>query len=600
MITSDSTLCLPEIPHCSAYETSSSTSKAHTCSTCADGFVYSTANNLCEAPSSDILVENCAKYQNDNGGCTSCKNHFYLDNSKCVQHRFVPDCLTYSGSQAHTCSTCHLGFVLMSSAQQCLQGTLIPNCLRNLTETTCSECSEGFYGTLCSPIPISLKCLKVNPSDNSLCLKCMPGHYLESGICRSAEDFELRYCETLGVHSCNKCKPFSVLAGLKDFAVCQPRSQNASIPSLCVRFDPNNGQCLECQSSFFLDNNKCSKFCPPARSSVVLRQYTETDNILSISAVNKCIDGASESNALCQVFVPDSRDPTKLVCAKCKRGTVPGTDPSTLSHHMFMLTESDSIDSVPVDHSLTSPGLTCLSDSNLDLIENCELWTLMSGQKYCTKCRYGYKGQIKKTSSDSHIEKCVKDFNCSRTKLPFSSGLSSHTSFQNLYPKSVPSALLSCYFCSNNSEIPFLYAANSASGLTLTNFDKTETTKLESSSATTDDFSFECHNPSTFKFYNSASSFVSGFPSFCAYGLIDPSKNISTNGASTYLQCLACENGYKPIFTGNYISSCSLISFCDQSWEFGQCSLCLGGYVWKYDDSNKFIDKTECIPFADR
>ena len=522
-----------------------------------------------------------------------------MENNKCAEHRFIPDCLTYSGTVPHTCSTCHLGFVLMGAAQQCLQGTLIANCLRNLTETSCSECSEGFYGPLCSPIPISMKCLKVDPANTSLCLKCMPGHYLETGTCRSAEDFELRYCEALGGHSCEKCKPHSVLVGLRDFAICQPRSQNASIPSLCVRFDPDSGTCLECQSSFYLDNNKCTKFCPSARSSVVLRQYSETGSILRVTAVNKCIDGSTESNALCQVFVPDSRDPTKLVCAKCKQGSVPGTTPGTLSHHMFMMTNSDSTDSIPVDFSMTSPGLTCLSDSNLDLVENCELWTLMSGKKYCTKCRYGYKGLIVKTSSDSHIEKCIRDFDCSRKKIPFSSGLNAHTAFQNLYPKSVPSALLSCYFCSTSSEIPFLYAANSGSGMTLTNYDMTETTKLESASATTDDFSYQCHNPSTFNFYNGASG-VTSFPQFCAYGLVDPSKNIATSGISTYLQCLACQYGYKATFTGNYITKCELISFCEQSWEFGQCSLCLGGYVWKYDNTSKFIDKTECIPFVDR
>ena len=542
---------------------------------------------------------NCGKYFDD-GGCESCINHFYLSNNKCEFHRFISNCKAYSGSQEHTCATCNLGYILMSSSQQCLQGDLIPNCLRNLTATTCSQCSEGFYGPLCFPIPISKKCLQLDPSDDSICLKCMPGHYLESGICRSAEDYELRYCETLGTHSCNKCKPNSVLVGLKDFFICRPRSQNGSIPSLCIRFNSSGNLCIECQSGFYLDNNKCVKYCPSARSSVILRQYTETNGILQISSVNKCYDGTTESNALCQIFVPDSRDPTNLVCGQCKKGSVPGTDPASLSHHMFMLSAADSTENISIDHSLTSPGLTCLSESQLDLIENCELWTLMSGTKRCTKCRYGFQGEIVITGSDSHIGKCVKDFNCSRTELPFSTGLNTHPFFQNLYPKSVPSALLSCYFCSNNTEIPFLYAKNSATSLTLTNYDVSGTPKLESASATSDDFNYQCHNPSSFKFYNSSSSTISGFPTNCGVGLIDPSVNTSSNGRSTYLQCLTCKKGFKATFTGNYISACSSISFCEQSWEFGQCSLCSAGYVWEYDQTEKFIKKTDCIVFKDR
>ena len=600
MITSDNSLCLPEIPNCALYATSSSSTQSHTCSECKDGFVYSTSNNLCEPPTSEVLVENCSKYSDNGAACVSCLNHFYLSNNVCKSHRFIPDCKSYSGTLPHTCTTCHLGFVLLSSSEQCHQGSLIPNCIKNLTETTCSECEEGYFGPLCAPIPLSLKCLKVNPSNDTECLKCMPGHYLNSNTCQSADDFELRYCQSLGSHSCKVCRPFSVLLGIEEFSICRPRSMNSSIPPLCVRFDSSNSQCLECQQGFFLDNNKCVKSCPSARSSLILRQYSETGGILQVSSVNKCFDGSTESNELCQVFVPDSRDPTKLVCGSCKTGAVPGIDPSTLSHHMFVLPNADSTEQVPVDHSLTSPGLKCYSDSNLDLIENCEFWTLISGQKRCTKCRYGFKGEIVYSASGSYLSKCIKDFDCSRTKVPYSEGLGMHPSFQNLYPHSVPSALLSCYFCKNSSEIPFLYAVNSASELKLTNFDLSGTPKLEATGNTSDDFSHICHNPSTFKFYNSPSSSISGFPTNCAVGLIDPSQNTSTNGRSSFLQCLACAEGYKATFSGNFISACSSISSCEKSWEFGECSLCAGGFVWKYDDSNNLIDKTECISFEDR
>lgn len=518
----------------------------------------------------------------------------------CKPHRFIPDCDQYSGTQAHSCSACHLGFVRMSLSNQCHQGTRIPNCLVNLTDSACSVCALGYYGPLCAEIPASQNCLQLDPSDDSVCLRCVDGFYLQGGSCSAARDFELRYCQELGTHSCSKCRDFSVLVGVEEFSICRPRSQDANVPPLCARFDEAQSKCTQCLPGFFLDANSCVKACPAARSSLVLRQYSESNGVLVLSAVNKCVDGSSESNALCEVFVPDSRDPTKLVCAKCKSGSVPGVNLSTASHHMFVLANSAVSEDVPVDHSLDSPGLQCLSDSNLDLVQNCDLWSDLSGQKRCVKCRYGYKGALTHNAGDSYIEKCIKDFECSRTKAHYSAGLGQHPFFQNLYPKSVPSALLSCHFCADASEIPFLYATNSAAGMGLTNYDPAGTPTLESTATTTDDFAHQCHNPFTFKFYNGPSSSISGFPSMCALGLVDPSQTISTNGRSTFLQCLACQRGYKATFTGNYISGCSLISNCEKSWEFGECSLCAPGFVWEYDTTKGQIDKTSCVSFKDR
>ena len=520
-----------------------------------------------------------------------------MDNSICKPHRFIPNCQSYSGTTEHTCSTCHLGHVLMNTVQQCLQGNIISKCLKNSGNNTCDQCEEGYFGSLCAPIPASQKCLQVNPSDDTECIKCLPGHYLNSGICSEAEDFELRYCEKLGSHSCQICRAFSVLIGVEQFSICRPRNAHTSIPDYCIRSEQSSSNCFECQSGFVLDNNKCVKSCPPARSSIILRQYDYFSGSLQIKYVNKCVDGADHSNSKCQTFVPDSRSPENLVCAQCKVGSVPGIEFSTLSHHMFMISNGEQVN---LDHAITSPGLKCLSDSALDLVDNCELWAEFSSSQKCVKCRYGYKGEITRVSSNSYITKCIKDFECSRSIIPNSVGLNMHIPFQTLYPKSVFSSLLSCHHCNNSSEIPFLYAKNQTSGITLTNFDLTDSPTLESTSATTDDFSHICHNPSTFKFYNSVSSSIIGFPTNCGLGLVDPSETISTSGRSDFLQCLACKQKYRASFTGNYISSCTFITGCEKSWDFGQCSLCSSGFVWGYDLTTSSIDKTQCITFTDR
>ena len=614
LLTDDLLKCLPVIPNCFSHGSSTKVTETLQCSKCLDTFVYSTTNNSCTVPAAESIITNCIQYQNDSTTCTSCSEGFYFDstNNKCLSHRLIPDCEQYSGSSAQTCLKCFLGFALLSNTKSCLKGDLIPNCKENLADSTCKDCEEGFYGPLCAPIPFSQKCLQVDPVDSNKCLKCKPNHYLISSLCQPALNYEISYCQSLGTHSCAKCRPNSLLTGVKNFNICQPSSltTNFSIQN-CIKFNASDSQCIQCREGYLLDNNACLKYCPASRSSVILKQYSLVNSQFYLSAVNKCVSPTTLNNLYCKIFVPDSKDPTKLICARCKTGTIPVLKFDTLSHHMYSLSNSlnftpDSYDSnnsnrtFEVNGSLSKPGLTCAEGQNLSLVSNCEYWVNINSYLKCAKCRYGFRGLVSVTSGLSYVSKCLKDFDCSQVKLPFNSGLDMHLSFQTAFPFSVPSALISCYYCKSITEIPFLYASNTAGSLTLSNYKMTNSGTLYSgsSSDTDEDYNNQCHNPGTFKFYNVGA--VSSFPTDCGIGMVDPSKNISASGVSEYLQCLTCKPGFKATFSGNYISACQTIDNCEQSWEFGQCSLCKIGYLWKFDSSANHIDKASCLAFTDR
>lgn len=609
-LSDDNKLCLPLIDNCHLYEPSSASNAQNKCLKCNDSYGYSVASNLCEIPTTGA-VENCAQYSNDTSNCISCIEGYYKDSTDniCLKHNSIWDCKEYSGDTANSCTNCIFGFLKLDIDIQCLSGIKIPNCVENKSYSLCEICEEGFFGENCDPIPYAMKCLRVDPLDSSTCVKCFPNYFLQAGNCVPVTFIESSHCQEFGVHSCKICRPFAFLYGVNNYKVCQPRNtiSNLTTPN-CLEYDVGNSKCLKCDKNYYIDNNSCQKFCPSARPSLIIHEYKLINGSLVLYSYNKCVDPSTLGNTGCLIFVPSSLNPTELICAKCKSGTISTLDFSNLSHHMYMIggsySENTSLNNggvFEINDSLTKPGLTCSSVTSIDPLNNCEYWSVINSKIRCVKCQYRFKGEIGIDSGVSYISNCVFHEKCSRNTFPSNSGLDSNYQFQNSFPKSIPEALISCYFCINSTEIPFLYAKNTASGLVLQNYSHTNTPTLESATSSEGDLDYnnECINTSTFNFYNDTGT-VTGFPSNCGYGLIDPTQTISTSGTSDYLQCLMCKPLYKASFTGNKISACDLISGCEVSWEFGRCSLCKIGYVWEYDNSDKFINKSVCLEFNDR
>lgn len=601
--TDDGLKCLVEIPKCQAYKASTQADLSHDCTECSNGYLYRADDKSCFAPGNSERVDNCMKYTHDDTTCQVCSEGYYYDsvNNLCLEHRLMPGCQETDGATAHKCKTCSIGYALFLNLNQCVAAWPIPNCVIHKNSNNCEECQEGFFGDNCGVISLGLHCLRLDTTGGN-CLKCFPGYYLVAGECQASEEHEARYCMEMGVHSCKKCKPQSLLTGVQNFSICRPRATLAgSISTNCQRYDGLLKRCVKCNEGFYLDGIVCLKYCPSQRSSVVVRRYALNDKTLYLSAENECLDGQSLLNPFCQFFVPDSLDPSKLLCAVCKGGSVPVVNFEGTGHHMFSFSD----DSGPVfvtNEGLALPGLQCLKDINFDTVVNCEYWFQVGAYLKCAKCKYGFKGLVDVFQSQPFVKKCVRDFECSRAKIPFGSGLDMNWKLQTRFPKNILSSFLSCYHCKNTNQIPLLFLKKTADKFEMSNYkldDPTSnfygTLKHEDVDA---DYVHRCINPFTYSFKNTQVD--SYFPQNCGIGAVDVAQPAVSNTNHDFVQCLICGAMYRAVFSDDLITKCETIANCETSWQFGRCSICKLGYVWSYEKDDAFVDKTTCIQFPDR
>ena len=100
-----------------------------------------------------------------------------------------------------------------------------------------------------------------------------------------------------------------------------------------------------------------------------------------------------------------------------------------------------------------------------------------------------------------------------------------------------------------------------------------------------------CRVPNANGLVMPTSNFIN-FVSNCAFGayFVNLAKLSQVNNALSSVQCLACKNGYKPVYNESrtMITSCVLISGCNttnllEGWVNG-CKNCSPGFAHKIDD----------------
>ena len=422
-LTDDKLKCLPHIPHCQSYVSSTDiTDQDYTnentislkCDSCANHFyllpnklecvpqdsvgciTFTTNTNLCTGCASGYYLTDdactlytkdfCKTYAPTADECASCFDGFFLLSGECKFYT-AKNCLTYASAEDN-CETCPVHYYLktdgVTSQKNCLAFTA-KNC-KTYTGApaspldTCSECFQGYVLTSGNCIPISLlNCAIQTPGANS-CATCKQGYFLSGTTCMA---YTARNCATFNpsANECatclgvvtpalktrtfyktadNKCLPYTVMN-------CQTKVDDEDKCATCVNatdwFVNAQGECIPSHL------NHCQ----------ALASNTTTDECAT------CLNGFKLVNGKCfKVNLPGCITYSAENCASC----APGFYLSSSKCHPY------SVSNCATYETTMDKCLTCIT--GFELISNfCELKQVTNCAVYdssraCTKCQIGY------------------------------------------------------------------------------------------------------------------------------------------------------------------------------------------------------------------
>jgi proprotein convertase subtilisin/kexin type 5 len=300
-----------------------------------------------------------------NGSC-GCDdtNGSYLDTvtNTCIScSQKLPLCANCdynSTNNTLSCIACSAGsFLINGSCSPCLV-----TCLNCTDLLTCGACAPGYdlnITNLCDCINCTtcnasgiVNCVTCDLTDptNMTCTLCMPGTYLNAGVC------------TLCPVGCATCdSPTNCQSCSLPFISSSPAGQCVCNSISLVYYDPNNQTCSSC-ASILLNCTSCSS-----------ANYT--------TVCLNCITGSFVSNGSCTTCIyPCSACSTATLCSACDTSftLINGSCTCDTDSQLFL----DSFSNLCVScTAITSPlCLSCAANSNA---------TNTSGVA-CTSCPVGY------------------------------------------------------------------------------------------------------------------------------------------------------------------------------------------------------------------
>ena len=353
--------CYCEINNCEKCDESS-------CLKCNSGYYYNNISNTCEQQKDEDKTicydSNCEKcFSGEQGACEYCKNGFVEKKGECIElpkpdqnTSLCPDkYYNYNNICLEICSLIECNelrfnfytfqFFLTCSSNKCLvciddeiklfnecdnsdECSKIEGCLNCLTSEECVICVQGYFllGGIC------IKCLEGCSicSNNKTCDYCMSGYELNSQkLCdlNYKFDYNTTSYSILKEELIEKNYPEEVPKPPKSsilttfltptqtldiILTTTPKVQSETIIAIpaIITCDINclkcmrNGECLECEKLFILENNKCIKHC-------------SDENCLNCSLINEneicdqCISGYTPNEEKCTLICSDEN------CIKC-------------------------------------------------------------------------------------------------------------------------------------------------------------------------------------------------------------------------------------------------------------------------------------------
>lgn len=590
-VTYDGSKCLRAIDNCETYSIESNISSVDLlCVDCVDGFFVGDGGTSCVKGS----VANCQTYdQTQINICLACNNQYYMAAANiCQPHSIIKSCVLYDKTKKNTCNQCETGMVNFTLTTSCdTIKTLIMNCIAYSDRSTCRACAGGYYlsENKCLQIPLELNCVDY---DGVQCLACKTNYAIFNKQCVEPPQYKTEGCasnntQTLAYNStkiqdfkCLSCDNNYLPYNTSNVYFCLNVATRFFTIENCAKY--RNFNCSKCVDGYYLSNNTCVKSCT---GSIKKASYGFSNDDSTIEILHRDICTANTSCMVEALNVVSIGGTMEDICVRCNTSMLTVID---LLDTDFSLTNSVMASALsPIS---VYPRLMCYDKGSFlvkgapvsNMIDNCEYYTKLNDTTLgCVKCKHGYDGIVLNSESNTgYIDTCYRDTHCTST-----------------YNEGIPLAytkLLSCHFCQDTKQIPFIGVS---AGSTLTYQPKIVAYKIEEYSwlNSTGDTAVQCLSPFFNAFFINASSKFN-FPDFCGVGALNvnsardassSSTNLISGGDKTKMAvfCVACKPGYKASFFSQDVPAvvkCDPIVECLASTWFNNCSSCRSNYAYGY------------------
>ncbi len=535
------------------------------------------SNNTCLVGS----ITNCLFYSSQNV-CSQCEEGFHISNSICQPHDDVPsNCLVSSQNTVDHCVKCSLDHILVESSRRCKPISYVPFCAAYSSPSTCQTCQDEYQlinNNNCSQIPPGENCLQ---KEGSICSKCKEDFYFDGTQCVTPPNWVVEHCEEplIGAESfsCSVCKENAYPLWDQNKFVCLS-NKSSTIPG-CVSYE-NASQCHLCEEGRILSSNKtqCLEACP---HTIFIMDYSHSQSQMKSMVHTQCKLFAQEPGCELATLEPRTLDP---ICVKCKGDHIPTTQcgsdlsfvppdfqTSTAQHNLGQNFKS-------VKCTAEAANQTFFPSSEPQMA-NCAEWEEVDSVFYCQQCQFGTTGPVFSAGAHAYVS-CDQTVPGCSAAVRFG-GAAFDLALDNFFGSSMVD-LFTCNHCSDNSQIPFLFAS---SNLKLLPFNLSSA--IPSQAPAPDGLLNACVTPTAAGLQIDPAHFNGSFVEHCALGFlevdVDQQARLDLNGPSAH--CMACKPGYKRTFDDfGKITACAPIANCDpllqQTW-INHCETCSSGFTWE-------------------
>lgn len=306
-----------EVTSCVTYE------DAKTCRSCQDGFYYNLGSNTCQAITQ---IKDCLVYSSVE--CQACAAGYFQVSNLAGAADLDVDLLQSLIASNNKEAAETVAFYDSKPINKCVKGGL-SHCKVHDSFETCKECESGYFkdGEMkcqTNPFRVVAQCQAYNQKGE--CIACSLGHYLDDGRCLniSAVSGCLKYDPSN--HFCLECNNAT---HFKSGQSCGVRVNSAKVAH-CKQLDLTSDHCSECIDSFQLTDSKlfCLPHIPHCQSYIGSSDVTNslhTSNTTQFLLCQTCgtnfyLDGPTKSclpqeKPGCLSFTPNSNN-----CLSCADG----------------------------------------------------------------------------------------------------------------------------------------------------------------------------------------------------------------------------------------------------------------------------------------
>ena len=316
----------------------------NSCIKCKTGYKYNSNENKCEEENESEKLpcfdNNCdACYNQEKGGCDSCKEGFSLEKGRCVQvpahdeNNKCPDdyyfdeekknchkkcdgvicdkrVLYYYDCPSNRCLVCTNNVLQIHSECDNSDNCTKEGCLNCITDDECLICMQGYY-------LLNGQCIRCTQgcsicSNNDTCINCLSGFDLNSNkkcVLSNKFDYNVNLYKIKKNEMIKKNYPEENIIDLGDLEVPECDKN-------CLKCYQNNGVCKECNNLYKLNDNKCEKYCSDTNCAdcSMINEFEKCSKCKTnyILKNGLCVYNCTDINCLSCIF-----EDGKETCKRC-------------------------------------------------------------------------------------------------------------------------------------------------------------------------------------------------------------------------------------------------------------------------------------------